>query len=264
MNQTDFRTYKKLKEDSFLTEKAIPKTVLNSPHFKGLVSSLIIEKAKSGRGFRYELNKILEFESFFKTHFPEDIEVKYKSDNVRKFRNSKIQKTVSTPIFMLRGFETIKVNGNELDLGYYTKNYKLFACNGDKIAANRICIVENLDTFLVAEKLLGKDYVFIHKYGRIGKESLNSLFTTHLLVFVDYDFNGLEEFLRIKEVFEFAQLHIPENYDELFGKYSQSLKGNKAEMTNKIKQSSDVKVVRIRESIIRNNRFLEQQYWKYD
>lgn len=264
MNQTDFRTYKKLKEDSFLTEKAIPKTVLSSHHFKGLVSSLILEKTKSGRGFRYEISKPNEFENFFTTHFPEDIEVKDKSDNVRKFRNSKIQKTVSTPIFMLRGFETVKINGNEVNLEDYTKKFQLFACNAEKIEAKRICIVENLDTFLVAEKLLGESCVFLHKYGRIGKESLNSLFTNQLLVFVDYDFSGLEEFLRIKEVFDFAQLYIPENYDELFGKYSQSLKGNKAEMTNRIKQSSDINVVKIRESIIRNNRFLEQQYWKYD
>ena len=264
MNQTDFRTYKKLKDDAFLTEKAVPNTVLSSPHFQGLVFSLILEKTKSGRGFRYEVSKVTEFENFFKTHFPEDIEVKDKSDNVRKFRNSKIQKTVSTPIFMLRGYDTVWINGQELNLEDYTKKFQLFACNAEKIEAERICIVENLDTFLVAEKLLGKNYVFLHKYGRIGKESLSSLYTNHLLVFVDYDFNGLEEFLRIREVFEFAQLHIPENYDELFGMYSQSLKGNKAEMTNRIKQSSDVNVVKIRESIIRNNRFLEQQYWKYD
>lgn len=264
MNQTDFKTYKKLKENSFLTEKAIPKTVMNSPHFKGLVSSLILEKTKSGRGFRYEVNKTTEFENFFTTHFPEDIEVKDKSDNVRKFRNSKTQKTVSKPIFMLRGFEPIRVNGVELNLEDYTNKFQLFACNAEKIEARQICIVENLDTFLVAEKLLGESYVFLHKYGRIGKESLGSLFTKQLLVFVDYDFNGLEEFLRIKEVFNFAQLFIPKNYDELFQKYSQSLKGNKAEMTNRIKQSSDVNVIKIRESIIRNNRFLEQQYWKYD
>ena len=264
MNQTDFRTYKKLKEDSFLTEKAIPKTVLSSPHFKGLVSSLIIEKTRSGRGFRYKINKPTEFDNFFTAYFPEDIEIKDKSDNVRKFRNSKIQKTVSTPIFMLRGFETIRINGNELNLEDYTSKFQIFACNAERIEAKHICIVENLDTFLVAEKLLGKRFVFLHKYGRIGKESLNSLSTKHLLVFVDYDFNGLEEFLRIKEVFDFAQLHIPENYDELFKKYSQSLKGNKAEMTNRIKLSIDINVIIIRESIIRNNRFLEQQYWKYD
>jgi hypothetical protein len=264
VNQTDFRTYKKLKEDSFLTEKAIPKTVLSSLHFKGLVSSLIIEKTRSGRGFRYEVNKINEFESFFKTYFPEDLEVKDKSDNVRKFRNSKIQKIVSKPIFMLRGFDIIKVNDNEINLEDYTNKFQIFACSPDKIEAKTICIVENLDTFLVAEKLLGKSFVFLHKYGRIGKESLGCFSANQLLVFVDYDFNGLEEFLRIKEVFDFAELHIPENYDELFNKYSQSLKGNKAEMTNRIKHSSDINVIRIRESIIRNNRFLEQQYWKYD
>ncbi len=264
MNQTDYRTYKKLKEDSFLTEKAIPKTVLISLHFKGLVSSLIIEKTRSGRGFRYKINKPTEFDNFFTAYFPEDIEIKDKSDNVRKFRNSKIQKTVSTPIFMLRGFETISINGNELNLENYTSKFQIFACNAERIEAKHICIVENLDTFLVAEKLLGKSFVFLHKYGRIGKESLNCLSANQLLVFVDYDFNGLEEFLRIKEVFDFAQLYIPENYDELFQKYSQSLKGNKAEMTNRIKQSSDSNVIKIRESIIRNNRFLEQQYWKYD
>lgn len=264
MNQTDFNTYKKLKEYSFLTEKAIPKTVLNSSHFQGLVSALVLQKRKSGRGFRYEVNKKNEFENFFKTYFPEDIEIRDKSDNVRKFRNSKIQKTASTPIFMLRGFETIKVNGNDLNLGEYTNKFKLFACNAEKIEAKQICIVENLDTFLVAENLLGKNFVFLHKYGRIGKESLGSLFAQQLLVFVDYDFNGLEEFLRIKEVVAFAQLYVPENYEELFEKYSQSLKGNKAEMTNRIKQSLDSNVIKIRESIIRNNRFLEQQYWKYD
>lgn len=264
MNQTDFNAYKRLKQDSFLTEKSVPKTVLSSHHFKGLISSLTLEKVKSGRGFRFEITKPAEFETFFKTHFPEDIEVKDKSDNVRKFRNSKIQKTASTPIFMLRGFVTIMIDGNSLNLGDYTKRFQLFACNATKIEAESICIVENLDTFLVAEKLLGKRFVFLHKYGRIGKESLTILNPEELLVFVDFDFNGLEEFLRITEVFDFAKLYVPENYDELFSRYSQSLKGNKAEMTKRIKQSSNENVVKIRESIIRNNRFLEQQYWKYD
>ena len=264
MNLTEYRTYKRLKEVSFLAENAVPKTVLSSPHFKGLIFSLILEKVKAGRGFRFEITKTTEFDIFFKTHFPEDIEVKDKSDNVRKFRNSKIQKTNSVPIFMLRGFETIKINGGELNLRDYTKMFQLFACNAEKIEAESICIVENLDTFLVAEKLLGRNFVFLHKYGRIGKESLCSLSTRKLLVFVDYDFNGLEEYLRIKEVFDFAQLYIPENYNELFSKFSQSLKGSKAEMTRRIKQSIDNSVVMIRESIIRNNRFLEQQYWKYD
>ena len=264
MNQTDYKTYKKLKEDTFITEKSLPKTVLLSHHFKGLITSLILEKRKSGRVFRYEINKHPEFDAFFKTYFPEEVQVKDKSDNVRKYRNSKIQKVTPTHIFMLRGFNSVKIDGETLYLDDYTKRFRLFACDAKNIQANKICIVENLDTFFVADKLLDREFLFIHKYGRIGKDSLSVLSPKELLVFVDYDFNGLEEFLRIKEVFSFAKLYIPENYDELFTKYSQSLKNNKAEMPSRVKQSTDSNVIKIRESILRNNRFLEQQYWKYD
>lgn len=264
MNQTDYKTYKKLKNNTFLTEKSVPKSILLSSHFKGLIASMILVKQKAGRGFRYEINKPHDFLLFFNTYFPEEVTVKDKSDNVRKFRNSKIQKTASTPIFMLRGFANVKIDGNNIALSDYTEKFQLFACNANIIQASKICIVENLDTFLLAEKLLGQDFVFLHKYGRIGKESLSVLSTNELLVFVDYDFNGLEEFLRIKEVFNFAQLYVPDNYNELFEKYSQSLRKNKAEMTTRIKQSIDPNVIIIRETILRNNRFLEQQYWKYD
>ena len=264
MNQVEYKTYSKLKHELFLTEKVVPKSVLNSHIFMGLIDAGIIEKSRSGRGFRYIVVKSTEFDSFFKTHIPEDIEVHDKTDNVRKFRNSKVQKTTTTPVFMLRGFETIKINGFEVDLNSHTQNFGLFACNANEIRAKSLCIVENLDTFLMAEKLLGNQYVYLHKYGRIGKESLSGLQTERLLVFVDFDFNGLEEFLRIKEVFDFAQLFVPDNYDELFAKYARSLKDNKAEMTNRVKQSNDMNVMRIRDSILRNNRFLEQQYWQND
>lgn len=264
MNQVEYKTYLKLRHERFLTEKVVPKSVLNSHVFKGLMDAGIIEKSRSGRGFRYVVTKSIEFESFFKTHIPEDIEVHDKTDNVRKFRNSKVQKILTTPIFMLRGFTTIRINGHDVDLNSHTQNFGLFACNTNEIEVRNLCVVENLDTFLVAEKLLGTQYVYLHKYGRIGKESLSGLNVEQVLVFVDFDFNGLEEFLRIKEVFGYAQLFVPENYDELFAKYARSLKDNKAEMTVRIKQSNDEHVVKIRESVLRNNRFLEQQYWKND
>ena len=257
MTETDFRTYKKLFEAKELTENSIPKTVLNSAVFLGLLDSNILEKTKVGRGFRFVVSKATEFDLFFRTYFPEDIVIENKSDNVRKYRNSKTSQVKSKSIFMLRGFSIIDIN-------YYTENYGLFACTATYIKADKICFVENLDTFLVAEKLLGEDFLFIHKYGRIGKDSLSIFETKEILVFVDYDFNGLDEFLRIKDVFSKAELFIPDNYNELFTKYSQSLKGNKAEMTKRVKASKNKNVIMIRESVARNNRFLEQQYWKYD
>jgi len=135
---------------------------------------------------------------------------------------------------MLRGFCTIKIDNNIINLQDYTEKFQLFACSTTKIEVASICIVENLDTFLVAEKLLGKKFVFLHKYGRIGKEAISILHAKGVLVFVDYGFNGLEEFLRIQEIVDHAKLYIPENYEELFAKYSKSLTNNKAQITNKV------------------------------
>lgn len=264
MTETDFRTYKKLLNLKELTENSIPKSVLNSAVFLGLLDSNILKKTKVCRGFRFEVSKTTEFELFFRTYFPEDIVIENKSDNVRKYRNSKTSQVKSKSIFMLRGFNLIDINNKLIDINYYTENYGLFACTATTIKTDKICFVENLDTFLVAEKLMGKNFLYIHKYGRIGKDSLSIFDTKEILVFVDYDFNGLDEFLRIKEVFSKAELFIPDNYNELFTKYSQSLKGNKAEMTKRVKETSDKNVIMIRESVARNNRFLEQQYWKYD
>ena len=116
-----------------------------------------------------------------------------------------------------------------------------------------------LETFLNAEKLLGKEYLLAHKYGRIGTASISMIKAKEVLVFVDYDFNGLDEYLRIKKVFENTKLFVPSNYNELFQKHSASLKGNKAKMSKAVKTSDDSTVVNIREQVARSNRFLEQE-----
>ena len=101
--------------------------------------------------------------------------------------------------------------------------------------------------------------MYIHKYGRIGKESISKIRAKEVLVFVDFDFNGLDEYLRIKKVFTNAKLYLPSNYNELFDKHSASLKGNKAKMSNPVKNSKDSIVIQIREQVARTNRFLEQE-----
>ena len=135
----------------------------------------------------------------------------------------------------------------------------MFSVVPNSVIADSICFVENLESFLNAEKLLGEKYLFAHKYGRIGKESISMIKAKEVLVFVDYDFNGLDEYLRIKNVFKSAKLYVPSNYDELFNTQSATLKGNKAKMSNAVKVSKDSVVVEIREQVARTNRFLEQE-----
>lgn len=259
MKEVDFKTYKSLLENKAVSKSAIPKSILKSDIFQSMLQSGVLKQSKLGRGFKIEVSKETVFENFFKTHFPEQDVSKTKSGNIKKYRNSKATKVDSSPIFLFRGFSAYQINGQIIDLQKQTRDFGLFSVIPNSVIADKICFVENLETFLNAEKLLGNEFLFVHKYGRIGKKSISMIKAKEVLVFVDYDFNGLDEYLRIKEVFGNAELYLPSNYSELFKKHSASLKGNKAKMSKAVKTSDDSIVVKIREQVARTNRFLEQE-----
>jgi hypothetical protein len=264
MKQVDFNTYKKLLEAKSLSKSTIPVSVLRSAAFKGLLRAKILYVSKVGRGLKIGIAKEDRFQQFFQTKFPEQDTLKSKAGNVRKFRNSKAAKIDSNPVFLFRGFTPISLNKNLVDVTESTQKFGLLAAIPNSIICKKVCFVENLEPFLQAEKLLGKDYLFVHKYGRIGEESIAMFEADEFLVFVDYDFNGLDEYLRIKNVFANAALHMPKNYEELYGKYSKTLKGNKAKMSKAVQISTDETVVKIREQVARNNKYLEQEVLIYD
>lgn len=259
MNEVDFKTYKLLLENKRISKSTIPKSVLQSSIFQNLLQAEILKFSKLGRGFKVEVCKETEFEKFLNSSFPEQDVSKTKSGNIKKYRNSKATKVDGSPIFLFRGFSAYQINEQIIDLEKQTRDFGLFSVIPNSVIADKICFVENLETFLNAEKLLGKEFLFAHKYGRIGKDSISIIEAKEVLVFVDYDFNGLDEYLRIKGVFGTAKLFIPNNYNELFQKHSVSLKGNKAKMSKAVKTSDDLTVVKIRDQVARTNRFLEQE-----
>ncbi len=259
MKEVDFKTYQLLLVNKSVSKSVIPKSVLQSDTFQNLLQAEILRFSKLGRGFKVEISKEIEFEKFLNSSFPEQDVSKSKSGNIKKYRNSKATKVDSSPIFLFRGFYAYQINEQIIDLEKQTRDFGLFSVIPNSVIADKICFVENLETFLNAEKLLGKEFLFAHKYGRIGKESISMIEAKEVLVFVDYDFNGLDEYLRIKKVFETAKLYIPSNYNELFKRHSASLKGNKAKMSKAVKTSDDSTVVKIREQVARTNRFLEQE-----
>lgn len=259
MREVDFKIYKILLEDKSISKSTIPKRVLQSNMFENLFRAEILQSSKIGRGFKIEVSKKCEFEEFFKTSFPEQNVTNSKSGNIKKYRNSKATKININPIFLFRGYKHVQINNQLVDMKNYTCQFGVFSVIPRSIIVSKICFVENLEAFLNAEKLLGDEYLFAHKYGRIGKESISIIDAEEALVFVDYDFNGLNEYLKVKERFTNAKLYLPNNYDELFDKYSVSLKENKAKMSNSVRNSKDPVVIKIREQVARTNRFLEQE-----
>lgn len=259
MKEVDFKTYQLLLETKSVSKSIILKSVLQSDAFQNLLQAEILKQTKLGRGFKIEIAKENEFQKFFKSSFPEQNVSKTKSGNIKKYRNSKATKIDNSPIFLFRGFSTYQINERTVDVEKQTRDFGLFSVIPNLVIADKICFVENLETFLNAEKLLGQEYLFVHKYGRIGVASISMIKAKEVLVFVDYDFNGLDEYLRIKDVFENAKFYLPNNYNVLFEKHSASLKGNKTKMSRAVKSSKDEIVVEIREQVARTNRFLEQE-----
>lgn len=258
MKELDYKFYKELLSRS-VSWRAIPNSVKKTLQFQNLLTSKTIDIEKAGRGSKVFIRNRITYESFFAAFFKEDETLPIsKSSNIIKFRNSKARRTKSSSVYLIRGFKSVELNGKLLDLFNYTNLFGLMGVRQPVLNTESICFVENLESFLHAEKLLGDRFIYLHKYGRIGVGSLKGISASEIVVFVDYDFNGLDEYLRIKSVYDKATLLVPEKFDELFKNYSTEMKG-KQRQSARVATSTLPEVVRIREVISKTNRFLEQE-----
>lgn len=242
-------------------ESQIPRSVLKSDEFKNLLDSEIVICEKSGRGKIYKISDKTSFVKFINNRFPHVyFSEASKVNNVAKYRNSKAEKTKNTNVIFLRANLEIEINNKIVDLEYYTSNFGFFACNLESLKTKNLCFVENLDTFLIAEKLLTFNFVFFHTYGRVGKDLVKKISAEKILVFSDYDFVGLNEYLNFCDIHKNVTFYMPDNYEKLFTSYSKSLDKNaKQRPSKKVLYSQDEIVVKIREQLFKTSHFLEQQ-----
>ncbi len=263
MNESLLKYFQLLKTDKVPASK-LPKILLENSEFQNLVATAIIKKSPIGRGYLYELNleKRQVFESWFGKKFPNaDIEITDRASSIAKFRDSKKSKEKSIIVF-LKGKKSITINNEIIDLQEYTLKFGFFACVLKHLETEKLCFVENKESFLQADKIIADDYVFVHTYGRIGSTLLAKIQTNQVLVFSDYDYVGLNEYLKCKSVFENTHFFIPQNYDLLFEKYAKDInlnrkKGQKA--SKNVLNSTDEIVVRICKKLETKHKFLEQE-----
>lgn len=259
MGKVEFNFYNTLKVEGRIANK-IPKTIFSSSEFQMLLEAKIMSKIPSGRGYYYKVLKLDKFDSFYKNKYPRDaIEIVTEIDNQLKYRDTKATALKKDRIIFMRGTQKVILNDKEVDLKGATQDFKLLSTVFQTLQAKKICFVENLQPFLEVEKILGDEYTYIHFYGRLPrKEVLLNIECDEYLHFGDYDFLGLNEFLKAKEVFDNCKMYIPDNYDLLYKKFSRK-REEKDTIYEKVKTSTISDVVRIREQLNKHNRFLEQQ-----
>jgi len=249
-------------EDGVVRESKISKNLLQTSLWQQLLSSDIVERTPQGRGFQYCIKNRAQFLDYARYYFPDFAKEgdKTREDNVKKYRNSKAKKTDSNRVVFLRGEESIVLNDEPLELSSYTKKYELFAAKLDSLECDFLCYVENLRCFLRAKEVIGEAYIFFHPYGKISRDILTKITAKKLLVWGDYDITGLSDYALIKSVHPNATFFIPDNFEEIFDRYSK--KTDKAQkITNNLKNFLDKEpsIAHILSLIQTQGRSLEQE-----
>ena len=253
----------KLLEAETIAESNLSMTVRDSPDWQNWLAAGFVEMERKGSSASFRVIDREALREIFHQKFPGEAEDDGSAaDNVRAFGDSKARARNSHGVCLLRGWQPASINDCTVDLDEMTQKFGLFAAVLNRLQADRICIVENLDCFRQAEKLLGTDWLLLHAYGRVGRKWLGKIICREMLVFSDYDFVGLEEFLRVREVFPEAQFYWPEQYEALCVSYAKPLKKrNEGEQlaTRRVRESQHPTVVSLREQLLRTGKFLEQQ-----
>jgi hypothetical protein len=245
---------------------AIPETVRKANYFQNLLESkVIILEGNWKRGsIKLDENERVYLDTFLKNNFPNEVTQEIdRVNNIKALRNSKGRGTESNTIVFLRGNQVAKINGLEVDLAFHTQKFGVFSVVLENLLCDKICFVENLYAFLNVEKVIIENYVFVHTYGRVGKKLLDKIQTKEVLIFSDYDFVGLDEYLKFKEKFGKTTFFVSENYDFLFDTYSRPLKDAKKETsqkpTERVQNTNDEIVIKIRNQVFQTQHFLEQE-----
>jgi hypothetical protein len=241
----------------------IPRGVLAGQAFGQLLEADIIGWARKGSGQVLLLLEAGLLRQYVAQHFPEH-HTQTGGDgfsNARRYRDSKAAAKAAAQVMLLRGQGMVSLNegAHEVDLGYYTDYFGCFAAAQPRIhTLHPCCIVENLDCFMRAEDLLEAGTIFIHPYGRLGKDSLPGLRAEALWHFGDYDFTGLNDYLNLKAQYPQAQLYVPQDLEALWRKYGTPLKPG-AVPSRQVKASRLPEVLRVMALLSTTQRFLEQQ-----
>lgn len=263
-NKTFYNFILKILEEGKINASSISPSVKKSGDFKTLLIGKFItySQAVTGGG-SYLLNDKENLQLFFKNKFPQELQDSYSAvGNIGTYRNTKTGKRTSQNVILVRGFKNVVINSETVELERFTNLFGTFSAQVNKLETDKICIVENLDSFLLAEKVIDKEFVFIHTYGGLGKSVLNNFKAKEILIFPDYDYKGLQNYLMVKKVFSIAKIFIPKDYEELFKTYSRTIKtkqGREQNPSKEVKESVDENVVKIRTDIYKSKRFLEQQ-----
>ncbi len=252
--------FEQLLEQGEMSSNRLPVTLRNKAVFDSLEASHILIKERRGHGFVYRIKDEDSYISFLQNRFPDGKRVNGTSPADYPTNPSPLQPTepAGTGAVLVRGWARAWVNEQPVDLAYFTRHFGFFGGRVTRLESDRLCIVENYDAFLQAEKLLGQKWLYLHGYGRISTDTAKALQAREVCFLPDYDFAGLDAYLRLKQAVPQTRLYLPENFQDLHEKYAVDLPPGAAPL-KAVCQSDLPEVMQVRELLEETGSFLQQQ-----
>ncbi|PHI18584.1 hypothetical protein CEQ90_17340 [Lewinellaceae bacterium SD302] len=268
--ELELRYFEVILSNGQVSKTSVPVTVRNSEVYAQLVNASILSEERKGPGKVIRLVDQEAFVKFLDARFPgrKSATGGTAISNQYRYRDSKGGAKSGHGLVILRGWKTIRVNGHRVDLGEATERFGGFACFQPIIETERFCTVENLsclagiparlDVSSDGEAVLDREQVYAHAYGRIGKQTFSELRCPEITHFGDWDYTGLDEYLRLQAIYPQTKLYVPEKLEDYWSTRSKPLK-KEAVITRRLQESQDPKVLRVLNLLGRTNRFLEQE-----
>jgi hypothetical protein len=241
-----------------------------------LVSSGVVAERRLGAGRQIIVRDLLAFQSFMKRTFPMDdlaADLPNRVLGVRRFRDTKTYRTNGADILRVRAFSpgTLRKQGLPVDVHGATASHGVFSfrLTPEYTLHGQVAVVENPTVFDLFERLELPPTLVIYGQGRISGRVLGWFCDQgdeeafSLLHLPDYDPVGLTEFERIRaRLGSRAQLHIPEDLDDLFRRFGNPEllgKSRSRRLLVKLRSSKSIEVQTVVRLIDSHNAGLEQE-----
>lgn len=243
-----------------MAKSQLPASFRRSTAYSQLSAAGIVVEVSKGAGKVVAVIDAAALRSFLDKQFPNREEGSERTavGNLYYYRSSKAGSRTRQQVILLRGQASASINDQLVDLGAHCRVHGCFSALQPSLNAPKICVVENLDCFLRAEEVIGDDWIFIHPYGRWGINTVRDIDCQELLHFGDYDYTGLNDYLLLCESKKSAKLHLPEDLEARWQRYSTPLKKG-AQPSKRVSESELPEVKKVLKLLSTTNRFLEQQ-----
>lgn len=250
---------KKFLDNLEISHSSISKSLREHGVFKSLGEAQAIVKERKGGGHIWIIKKPLVVEKYLTytcPNFESLLERGERYNNIHTTKNSKAKGRTSYRLIFTRGKSKYFLNGIPLQDTQDDAVGKQL----QSLQAEKVCFVENLESFMTNKHLIEDGWVLVYAIGRVGISLLERISADEILHFGDLDYIGLNEYARIKLHFPQATLHVPKNYYEDARKVGLTITSTQKASEQLLRLAKiDDKLRSILEFLHTENVFLEQE-----